>query len=33
MLGWLSTQWQSKTCAIDKKKLGEANGTKWLQAL
>lgn len=33
MLGWLRDQWQRKDCPIDKKKLGEANGTKWLQAL
>jgi len=33
MLGWLRAQWQRKDCPIDKKKLGEANGTKWLQAL
>jgi hypothetical protein len=29
----LRAQWQRKDCPIDKKKLGEANGTKWLQAL
>ena len=33
MLAWLRAQWQRKDCPIDKKKLGEANGTKWLQAL
>ncbi|EHR71454.1 exodeoxyribonuclease V, beta subunit [Burkholderiales bacterium JOSHI_001] len=33
MRAWLNAQWQSKTCAIDKKKLGEFHGGKWLQAL
>ena len=33
MLGWLESQWQRKDCPIDKKKLGAANGTRWVQAL
>jgi exodeoxyribonuclease V beta subunit len=33
MLDWLTAQWQRSDCPIDKKKLGEANGRKWLRAL
>jgi exodeoxyribonuclease V beta subunit len=33
MLDWLGAQWRRKDCPLDKKKLGEAHGSKWLQAL
>jgi exodeoxyribonuclease V beta subunit len=33
MLDWLSAQWRRKDCPLDKKKLGEALGSRWLRAV
>ena len=33
MQRWLALQWRRKDCPIDKRQLGEANGTRWLGEL
>jgi exodeoxyribonuclease V beta subunit len=33
MLDWLSAQWHRRDCPIDKRKLGEALGSRWLRAV
>lgn len=33
MLAWLEGQWSRKDCPLDKRSLGQANGTRWIEAL
>ncbi|MEO6031345.1 MAG: UvrD-helicase domain-containing protein, partial [Burkholderiaceae bacterium] len=33
MLAWLERQWTRKDCALDKRALGQAHGTRWIAAL